>query len=77
MVIGILSSMLHMHINPHLHIIRHLLNGAPMHNMSPRYRGFEGSILGIGIVNSYDIYGHLKRGKEEKSFKVDGLHIHS
>lgn len=57
--------------------IRRLLDGQPMEPMAPWYRGFRGSVVAVQNSKSFDVYGTLKKGSEDNTFKVDELPIRS
>lgn len=57
--------------------VRHLLNGERMETLTPWYRGFKGTIVPVENSNSYDVYGTLRRGREDDMFKIDELPIRS
>lgn len=57
--------------------IRCLLNDEEMVPMSPWYRGFKGAIVPVENSKSYDVYGTLRKGRDENTFKIDELPIRS
>lgn len=57
--------------------IRRLLDGQPMEPMAPWYRGFRGSVIPVRNAKSFDVYGILKKGSEDNTFKVEELPIRS
>lgn len=57
--------------------IKHLLNDEPMEPLSPWYRGFKGSIIPVENSKTYDVYGSVRQGRDESTFKIDELPIRS